>query len=40
MIVAAGVLQVSGAALNVVLMWPWLPDRDIDIQLGYDDDDE
>ena len=40
MVVAAGVLQVCGATLNVVLLWRWLPDRDVDIQLGYDEDDE
>jgi hypothetical protein len=40
MIVAAGLYQVSGAAMNVVLLWRWLPDRDADIPLFYDDDDE
>lgn len=40
MIVAAGLFQVSGAAMNVVLMWRWLPDRDVDIPLSYDDDEE
>jgi hypothetical protein len=40
MVVAAGVLQVSGATLNVVMLWRWLPHREVDIQLGYDDDDE
>ncbi len=40
MIVAAGLLQVCGAATNVLLFWRWLPDRDADIPLLYDDDDE
>lgn len=40
MIVAAGLFQVGGAAMNVVLMWRWLPDREVDLQLSYDDDDE
>lgn len=40
MIVAAGLCQVSGAALNVALFWRWLPDRHVDISLSYDDDEE
>ncbi len=40
MIVAAGLYQVCGAAMNVVLLWRWLPDRDVEIPLFYDDDDE
>jgi hypothetical protein len=40
MVVAAGLYQVSGAAMNIVLLWKWLPDRDVDIPLFYDDDDE
>jgi len=40
MIVAAGLFQVSGAAMNVVLFWRWLPDREVDIPLSYDDDEE
>jgi hypothetical protein len=40
MIVAAGLLQVGGAASNVVIFWHWLPDRDVDIPLSYDDDEE
>ena len=40
MILAAGLLQVGGACLNVILLWRWLPDRHVDIKLGYDDDDE
>lgn len=40
MIVAAGLYQVGGAAMNVVLLWRWLPDRDVDIPMFYDDDDE
>ena len=40
MIISAGFFQVFGAAMNVVLMWRWLPDRDADIALSQDDDDE
>lgn len=40
MIAAAGLLQICGAATNVLLFWHWLPDRDVDIPLLYDDDDE
>lgn len=40
MILAAGLLQVGGAASNVVLFWRWLPKRDVDIPLSYDDDEE
>lgn len=40
MIVAAGLLQVWGAATNVILFWRWLPDRDTGIALLNDDDDE
>lgn len=40
MVVAAGLFQVSGAAMNVVLLWRWLPDRDVEMPIVYDDDDE
>ena len=40
MIVAAGLYQVGGAAMNIVLLWKWLPDRAVDLPLFYDDDDE
>jgi len=40
MVVAAGLYQVGAAAMNIVLLWKWLPDRDVDIPLFYDDDDE
>ena len=40
MIVAAGLFQVSGAAMNIILFWRWLPDREVDIPLSYDDDEE
>jgi hypothetical protein len=40
MIVAAGLFQVGAAAMNVVLFWRWLPDREIDLPLSYDDDEE
>jgi len=40
MIASAGLYQVSGAALNIVFLWKWLPDRDVNISLMYDDDDE
>lgn len=40
MIVAAGLFQVCGATMNVILLWHWLPDRDVDIPMFYDDDDE
>ena len=40
MILVAGLLQVGGAATNVVFFWRWLPDRDVDIPLSYDDDEE
>ena len=40
MVVAAGLFQVSGAAMNIILFWRWLPDRDVDIPMFYDDDDE
>ena len=40
MIVAAGLFQVSGAAMNIILLWRWLPDRDVGIPMFYDDDDE
>ena len=38
MIVAAGLLQVCGVATNVLLFWRWLPDREVDIPLLYDDE--
>jgi hypothetical protein len=40
MILIAGLLQVGGAASNVVLFWRWLPARDVDLPLSYDDDEE
>ena len=40
MVVAAGLFQVSGAAMNIILLWRWLPDREVDIPMFYDDDDE
>jgi len=40
MIAAAGLYQVSGAALNIVFLWKWLPNRGVDVSLIYDDDDE
>ena len=40
MIVAAGLLQVCGAATNVLLFWYWLPDRKAEMPPLYDDDDE
>lgn len=40
MVVAAGLFQVSGAAMNIVLLWRWLPSREVDIPLIDDDDDE
>lgn len=40
MVLSAGLLQVSGATGNVLVFWRWLPDRHVDIKLGYDDDDE
>jgi hypothetical protein len=40
MILVAGLMQVGGAASNVVFFWRWLPDRDVDIPLSYDDDEE
>ena len=40
MILVAGLLQVGGAASNVVLFWRWLPARDVDLPLSYDDDEE
>jgi hypothetical protein len=40
MIVAAGLFQVSGAAMNVILLWRWPPDREVDLPLSYDDDEE
>jgi len=40
MVLSAGLLQVCGAASNVALLWRWLPDRDVDISLSYDDDEE
>ena len=40
MILVAGLLQVGGAASNVVFFWRWLPDRDADLPLGYDDEEE
>ena len=40
MIVAAGLLQVCGVTTNVLLFWHWLPDRDTDIPLLFDDEEE
>lgn len=40
MIVSAGLCQVGGAAMNVVLLWHWLPSRHVDILITDDDDDE
>ena len=40
MIVAAGLLQIFGAATNVLLFWHWLPDREIDIPLLFDEEEE
>ena len=40
MIAAAGLLQICGATTNVILLWHWLPDRDVDIPLLYDDEEE
>lgn len=40
MVVAAGLCQVGGAAMNVILLWRWLPSRQVDIPISYDDDDE
>ncbi|HEY0629751.1 MAG TPA: hypothetical protein VGD23_10530 [Sphingomicrobium sp.] len=40
MIIAAGLLQVCGVASNVLLLWHWLPDRDVDVPLLYDDEEE
>jgi hypothetical protein len=40
MILVAGLMQVGGAASNVVFFWRWLPDRHVDIPLSYDDDEE
>ena len=39
MVGAAGLLQLAGAAANIALMWPWLPDRH-DPNLVIDDDEE
>ena len=39
MVGAAGLLQLSGAAANIALMWRWLPDRH-DPNVIVDDDDE
>lgn len=40
MIASAGLLQVCGVTTNVLLFWHWLPDRDVDIPLLHDDEEE
>lgn len=40
MLLAAGLLQVGGATLNVILFWYWLPARETDLTLADDDDEE
>ncbi len=40
MILCAGLLQVCGAASNVLLFWRWLPDREVDLPVSHDDEEE
>ncbi len=40
MILSAGLLQVSGASSNIIIFWRWLPEREADVSLSYDDDEE
>jgi hypothetical protein len=40
MIGAAGLAQIGSATMNVVLLWRWLPSRDLGEAIDEDDDDE
>ena len=40
MIGAAGLAQIASATTNVVLLWRWLPSRDLGAPIDDDDDDE
>ena len=40
MILSAGLLQVGGASSNILAFWRWLPQREVELALSDDDDEE